>query len=93
MPTLEDLDARVTAIEDAVNALSEQVAGFEGRLAALEVDVAAGGSGEASGGDFAVKALARQIGALRNEFRQAAAAARPGTTAPKTLGAARKPLL
>ena len=42
---------------------------------------------------FAVKALARQIGALRNEFRQVASVARPGTTAPKTLGAARKPLL
>ncbi|MDY0204633.1 MAG: GPO family capsid scaffolding protein [Desulfovibrio desulfuricans] len=90
---MEELEARVTAVEETVAALAEQVGGFEGRLAALEVDVAAGGSGDASGGDFAVKALARQIGALRNEFRQAAAAARPGTTAPKTLGAARKPLL
>lgn len=92
-PNMEELEARVTAIEETVAALAEQVGGFEGRLAALEVDVAAGGSGDASGGDFAVKALARQIGSLRNEFRQATAAARPGTTAPKNLGAARKPLL
>ena len=90
---MEELEARLSALEETVGSLGEQVAGFEGRLAALEVDVAAGGSGDASGGDFAVKALARQIGALRNEFRQVASSARPGTQAPKNLGAARKPLL
>lgn len=90
---MEELEARLSALEETIGSLSEQVAGFEGRLAALEVDVAAGGSGDAAGGDFAVKALARQIGALRNEFRQVASSARPGTQAPKNLGAARKPLL